>query len=569
MLIRNLPARWDLEADLVSIGSGMGGLSAAIAAHDNGATAIVLERADQVGGVTAMSLGEVWVPGNHLAAAMGVEDSPESGYRYLKRLAMEYGEDAAMLNLAVHARAALKFFEARIGLTMRVIRHCPDYYYGLTNDAVAEGRLLEVFPFPAATLGEWQSRTRVSPISPYALSHVEMFEKGGGPANIAKWDYELMAERLMKDERCMGSGLAAYFVKGAIDRGIPLHTETGVEELIGDGERIVGVRARKDGRDLFVKANRGVVVAVSSYERNARYNKTLGTQLDLQSMVFPSVDGANFRLTGPVGARIARVPDITALGFHVPGEETREGEPLWRNALQPLGMPHNITVNRQGQRFGNEAFYRSLLFALDAIDGNDQTHPNFPCWAIFDSQAREHYPFGTVMPGQELPAEMGVTADTIEELARKAGIDPEGLAATVARFNPNAEAGVDPEFKRGTHPWSGWMCGDPYHEPNANLGPVAKPPFYAVRLHRLGGSAIPSTGIVTDHHSRAIGWDDQPIPGLYAAGNSVARLESGAMMQSGVSNARGMTYGYLAGLHAAGQPSDLLEKAIAGLAPAA
>jgi 3-oxosteroid 1-dehydrogenase len=564
-MIRNLPAAWDLEADVVAIGSGGGGLSAVIAAHDSGASAIVLERADQVGGVTAMSLGEVWVPGNHLAEAMGVDDTPLSGYRYLKRLAMEYGEDVAMLNFAVNARAAIRYFEAHIGLTMRVIRNCPDYYFGLTNDAVAEGRLLEVLPFPAATLGEWQTRTRVSPISPYALSHVEIFEKGGGAANIAKWDYELMAERLMKDERCMGSGLACYFVKGVIDRGIPMHTETSVEELIGDGERIVGVRARKDGRDLFVKANRGVVVAVSSYERKASYNKTLGGQLDLQSMVFPSVDGANFRLAGPVGARIARVPDITALGFHVPGEETREGERLWRNALQPLGMPHNITVNRMGKRFGNEAFYRSLLFALDAIDGNTQTHPNFPCWAIFDSQAREKYPFGTVMPGQALPEGLGVKADTIDELAAKIGVDLAGLKATLASFNANAEAGVDPEFQRGIHVWSAWMCGDVYHKPNANLGPVTKPPFYAVELHRLGGSAIPAAGLVTDHHSRVIGWDEQPIPGLYAAGNSVARLETGAMMQSGLSNARGITYGYLAGLHAAGKPSELLEQETARL----
>ncbi len=561
-MIQNCPAKWDFEADVVSVGSGIGGLSAAITAFDGGASAIILERADQVGGVTALSLGEVWVPGNHLAEKLGVNDSAESGYRYLKRLAMEYGEDSSMLNFVVHAREAVKYFEEHIGLAMRVIRSCPDYYYGLTNDAVAEGRLLEVLPFPAQSLGEWQSRTRVSPIAPYALSHVEMFEKGGGPANVANWDYNVMAERLMNDIRCLGAGLAAYFVKGAIDRGIPMHTDFNVEELIGDGERIIGVRGTQDGRDVFVKANRGVVVAVSSYEKNANFNKTLGTALDLQSMVFPSVDGANFRLTGPVGARIAKVPDISAVGFHVPGEESEDGRPVWRNALQPLGMPHNITVNRMGKRFGNEAFYRSMLFNLDAIDGNTQTHPNFPCWAIFDAQAREKYPFGTVMPGSDVPEGLGVKADTIEELARKTGIDVEGLTRTVASFNEHAARGEDPEFHRGTHPWSAWMCGDTQYKPNPNLGTVEKGPFYAIELHRLGNSAIPATGLVIDHHSRAVGWDNQPIPGLYAAGNSVARLESGAMMQSGVSNGRGMTYGYLAGLHASGRGSDLLQKEI-------
>jgi 3-oxosteroid 1-dehydrogenase len=557
-MIRNLPESWDLEADVVALGSGIGGLAAAITAHDHGARALVLERADQVGGVTALSLGEVWVPGNAHEAELGIEDSPESGFRYLKRLSMGYGEDAAILNLTVHAREALKYFEDRMGLKMMVIRGCPDYYYGHSNDSVAEGRLLEVEPFPAATLGEWQSRTRVSPIAPYGFTHPDMM-KAGGTANIAKWDYTVMGERLANDERCMGPGLAAYFVKGALDRGIPMHTGVNVVELIGDGERIVGVRGVKDGKDVFVKANRGVVVAVSSYERNPNYNKTIAHQLDLGSMVFNTVDGANFRLTGMVGGRIAKVPDITMAGFRVPGEEQEDGSPLTRSAMQPIGLPHTIVVNRKGERFGNEAFYRQFCYTLDIIDGGTQTHPNMPCWAILDSQAREKYPFGSVMPGQEFPEGMAVQANTLAELAQKTGIDIAGLEATVARFNASSEKGADADFGRGSHIWSAYMSGDPYQKPNPNLGPLEKGPYYAVELCRTGGSAIPAAGVVVDQHQRVISWEDKPIAGLYAAGNSVARMETGAVMQSGVSNARGMTHGYLAGLHAAGHPSDLLK----------
>jgi len=558
-MIRNLPERWDLEADVVSLGSGIGGLSAAITAHENGASALVLERADQVGGVTALSLGEVWVPGNSHELALGIEDSPESGFRYLKRLSMGYGDDAAILNLTLHAREALDYFESRVGLRMMVIRGCPDYYYGHSNDSVAEGRLLEVEPFPAATLGDWQEKTRVSPIAPYGMTHPDMMERGG-TAHIANWDHALMGERLMKDERCLGPGLAAYFVKGALDRDIPMHTGVNVVELIGDGTRIVGVRGIKDGQDIFVKANRAVVVAVSSYERNQNYNKTIAHQLDLGSMVFGTVDGANFRLMGMFGARTAKVPDITMAGFRVPGEEQEDGSPLTRSAMQPIGLPHTIVVNGKGERFGNEAFYREFLYKIDVIDGGSQTHPNFPCWAILDSQAREKYPFGSVMPGSNFPDGMAAQADTLAELARQIGIDVATLEATVARFNANAEKGEDPDFGRGTHVWSAYMSGDKYHKPNPNLGPLVKPPFYAVELVRTGGSAIPSAGVVVDQHQRVIAWDDQPIEGLYAAGNSVARLETGAVMQSGVSNARGMVHGYLAGLHATGNPSPLLQQ---------
>lgn len=563
-MLRNLPDDWDFEVDLVAIGSGVGGLGAAITAREYGASALVVEKSGQAGGVTALSMGEVWVAGNHLAEAASIPDSVESGFNYLRTLSMGYGSDAAILNKVVNARHALKFFEDRAGLKMEVIRGCPDYYYKHNDHAVAEGRMLECVPFPGATLGEWQHKTRLSPQMPYGMTHHDIFSAGGS-ANMMKWDFAKMGERLTNDERCLGPGLAAYFVKAALERDIPIWTDSPAEELISDGERVVGVRVKRDERDVFVKANKAVIVSVSSYERRQDYNKNLGTQLELGSMVFSAIDGSNMRLAGPLGARIAKVPDITSLGFTVPGEEDEEGYPLWRTALSALGPPHTIVVNRKGERFGNEAFYRSFYYKVDEIEGSDQHHPNFPCWVILDMQGREKYPFVSITPDQDWPEGFGVIADTLEELAAKIGVDPTRLAQTVARFNTFAENGVDQDFGRGSHPWSEWMCGDPFHKPNANLGTLVKGPFYAVELKRMGGTAIPSTGLLTDQHSRVVGWDDRPIEGLYAAGNSVARMETGAVMQSGVSNARGMTHGWLAARHACGDPSMLLEQEIARL----
>ncbi len=566
-MIENLPPRWDMEADLVAIGSGGGGLAAAITAHDHGISALVLERADQVGGVTALSMGEVWIPGNHLAAEAGIADSAESGFRYVQTLSMGYGNDAAILNQSLHGPVALRWFEEQIGLKMAVIHSCPDYYFRHNNDAISEGRYLEVVPFPAETLGEWQSRTRVSAQVPYAFTHEDIF-KGGGTANMVQWDYGLMAERLGKDERCLGPGLAAYFVKGVLDRGIPLETGVEVVELIGDGHRVVGVRARRDGQDLLIRAHRGVVIAVSSYERNPELAKTLSNQIDPVSMVMPSVDGAHLRMAGQVGARIARVPDPTNLGIHIPGEELEDGVPLWRGSLPFLGLPHTIVVNRAGQRFADESFYRALYYAVDVIDGASQTHPNFPCWVVFDAQARAKYPFGSVPPGADLPEGLAVSADTLEELALRIGVDPTGLAETVTRFNRDCEGGEDTLFARGTYPWASVMIGDIHQKPNANLGPLREGPYYAVELKRMGGGGIAGTGLVADHHCRAVDWSGDVIDGLYVAGNSMVRFDNGAVMQSGMTNARGMTHGYLAGRHAAGNPSDLFERAISGEAPA-
>ena len=552
------PGQWDIEVDFISIGSGGGGLSAAITAHDHGLSAMVLERSDQLGGVTAYSLGEVWLPGNHLEPALGIEDSAESGFRYVRSLSMGYGDERLMFNQAVHGPVALQYFEQAIGLKMMLIRDCCDYYFGQSNDATAEGRLLEPQPFPAETLGEWQEKTRVSPHVLYGLTHEDIFGMGGS-CNILKWDFTRMGERLAKDERCLGSGLIAYFVKGAADRGIPMETGIEVKELVFDGERVTGVRAFKGGEELHIKANRGVMLAVSSYERNPDFSRTLGIQLDAQSVIMPEVNGAHLRLAGKLGARVAKVPDVTMLGFNIPGEELQEGVPMWRNAMAFAGLPHSIVVNKAGRRFANEAFYRSLYFAVDQVDGNSQTHPNFPAWLIIDAQARDKYPLASIMPGSPLPPETGVQADSLAELAQIAGIDPDGLEETVARFNAYCDAGKDPEFHRGSQPWGVYMSGDRFNQPHPNFGRLEKGPFYAVELSRLASSGIASTGIVADEHARAIDWGGQPIPGLYVAGNSAARLDTGALMQSGMSNARGMTQGYLAGRHAAGQPSPLLD----------
>lgn len=563
-LIRNLPDTWDAETDLIAVGSGGGGLAAAITASEHGLDAMVLERTDLVGGVTAYSMGEVWVPGNHHAAAMGIEDSPESGFRYVKRLSLDYGDDRAILNQAVHAPAALRWFEEQIGLRMTVIRHCPDYYYGATNDSVSEGRLLEVEPFPAETLGEWQHRTRISPHVLYGMTHADIFDNGGSP-NILAWDWTVMGERLAKDERCLGPGLAGYFVKGALDRGIPLLTGVNVEELIGDGERIVGVKATRDGKPFFVKARKGVVIAVSSYERNRDYGKTIGQQLEAESVIMPEADGAHLRLAGPFGARTARVPDVTMLAIRIPGEELQEGVPLWRGVMPYIGLPHTIVVNRAGRRFANESFYRSIYFETDRIAGNDQTHVNMPSWMVIDSQARGKYPIGSLMPGQELPESMAIKADSLAELADKAGFDAAGFLDTVARWNGYCAEVRDPEFGRGEHLWGQWMSGHRGNKPHPNFGTIEQGPFYALPLSRVAGSGIAAGGLLCDTHSRVMGWNGMPIEGLYAAGNSVARLDNGAVMQSGMSNARGMTQGWLAGKHAAGSPSDLLESEAARL----
>lgn len=557
--------QWDIEVDWVSIGSGIGGLAGAITAREHGLSAIVLEKSGLVGGVTAYSYGEVWVPGNHLQAERGIEDSLASGVRYVDWLSMGFGDPEMIRDYVVHAPIALKYFEDRIGVRWAIIPGFSDYYWPQHEDSVQEGRFIEVLPFPASTLGEWQPLTRTTPHAPYGLTHDDMFSQGGA-ANIASWDFNLMGERLEKDERCLGPGLAASFVRGALDRDIPFHLETAATELISDGRRVLGLRALQDDRELLVGAKCGVLIAAGAYDGSPAIDHLFDHRTGLVSAVPPSVTGDSMRLAGALGAKVSQVPTPDFLGYRMPGEE-HDGQPLWRASLMEAGLPHTMVVNRAGRRFGDEAFYRSLGHGTNAINAEDQTQPNFPCWLILDSQYQRKYPLGSLLPGQDYPAELATRADSIQQLAAKIGVDPAGLADQAAKFNEYARQGVDGDFHRGERLWSQFLCGDRANQPNPCLGTLDEPPFYAIPQQRIGTGMV-AAGIVADIHGRVVDWEDRPIDGLYVAGNAMARMDNGAGYQSGMMNGRGMVFGYLAARHAAGDPSGELDRAAVGLAAA-
>jgi 3-oxosteroid 1-dehydrogenase len=547
---------WDIEVDFVAIGSGIGGLAGAVAADEHGLSAVVLEKSSMAGGVSAYSYGEVWVPGNHLQVEAGIEDSLDSGRRYTRWLSMGFGDPEMIEDYLVHGPIALRFFEEHAGLRWSIIKDFADYYYPIHEDAVREGRFIEVQPFPGASLGDWQTRTRTSPHVPFGLTHDDMFGQGGA-ANIANWDFSVMGARLEKDERCLGPGLAASFVKAALDRNIQIHLETPVKELLREDGRTVGVRATQDGRDLFIRANRGVLIAASGYDWDQDLGHLYDHRPGLVSAIPPSVTGDNLKLAGPLGAKVGQVPTPDFLGYNIPGEE-HDGVPLWRLSLLETGLPHGVLVNRAGRRFGDESFYRSIGQNTLAIDGGKQTQPNYPCWHIIDSQYVEKYPYGSVLPGQGLPAGMAARADTLADLAGEVGIEPDQLEEEIERFNGFARDGIDPEFNRGEKVWAQFLCGDRDNDPNPNLGTVEKAPFYAIPQSRVGTGMV-SLGIVADIHGQVIGYDDAPIEGLYVTGNAMARSDTGAGYQSGMANGRGMVFGFLAACHAAGKPSRELD----------
>lgn len=541
---------WDLQVDVVCAGTGLGGITAAIMAADGGCEVAIVDKAPKLGGVCAYSGGEVFVVCNHKMAAEGKPDDPKQAKAYLDFLAGGYAQEDLAQILFDTSRQAAEYLERNAGVRWKIINGFPDYHYPHAPGTVAHGRYLEVELFEGAQLGEWQKKTYLTPHMPLGITHDEFFEWGGLSA-IAKWDFAKMGRRVGKDIRGFGPGMMGYFLKAAlVDRKLPAFNNCAVDRLIVENGTVVGVRTLRDGKPFDIRARRGVVLAIGGYDWHPKLAKYYEGLPEWYSMCMPSVAGDNHLLGGEVGAAFAGVPNYNLgmfFGYRIPGEE-HEGKPLYRASWEG-GYPHALWVNRAGKRFGDESFYRDYLPRCRDWDGTTQSQPNYPPFMIFDQNYRDKYAFATYLPGMDVPEDVLTRADTPRELAEKLGIDADNLEATIERFNKFAADGVDPDFGRGTYPWAAMMTGD-RSRPNPNLGPLDKPPFYGKALVPVG-VGVNSVGLETNEHGQVLHVRGNPIGGLYAVGNSAAALDTGAGYQSGLSNVRGMTWGYIAGKHLA------------------
>jgi 3-oxosteroid 1-dehydrogenase len=540
---------WQREVDLIAVGSGLGGLTAAIHAHDLGGQALVLEKAPKLGGICAYSGGEVFVCCNHLMAEQGTPDDPVAAKAYLDFLAGGYADPDLARVLFEMGPIVSQWVQEQAGVKWQLIKDFPDYYYPHAPGTIAEGRYLEPELFEGAQLGEWQHKSYLSPHMPPGVTHEELFEWGGLSA-VPRWDFTKIGKRVMADIRGMGPGMMGWFIKAAmVDRGIEALLNTPAIELIQENGRVIGVMAQKDGQPFPIKARKGVVLACGGYDWNPEMAKYFEGLPDWKSMTQPFVEGDNMVLGGELGAAFAGVPANNLgmfFGYQVPGE-THEGKPLWR-ATWEGGFPHAIWVNRAGKRFADESFYRDYLARCHDWDGLAQEHPNYPPFMIFDQNYRDRYAFCSFMPGMEVPETLLTKADTPSELAEKLGIDAKALVQTLARWNEMVAADEDTDFGRGRYPWAMKMVGDKTRD-NPTLGEVAKPPFYGLALTAVG-VGINAVGLKTDVNGQVVHLRGRPIEGLYACGNSAALLDIGAGYQSGLSSVRGMTWGWIGAKHA-------------------
>ena len=542
------------DVDVIVLGAGAAGLTAALAAHEAGASVAVLEKAAVVGGTTAMSGGVVWVPDSAPMREAGLEDDRGAARRYIARLAEGRGDEALIDRYLESAPQMVDFVHTHTDVRFTSLATYPDYHPEFPGGA-AGGRSLDNELFDPAELGEWAGRLRRNPVngrSPITIREAVAWKVFARPMSIP---FKTVVGRARAGIVHGGAALAGRLLRACLDRDILPRLGTPARELITDARgRVVGVVAEDpDGRRLTVRARRGVILATGGFEWDEGLVRRFLRGVPTHPTSAPSCTGDGLRMAMRLGADLGNMSEAWwCPAVEVPGERY-DARPMSRAEFAARCLPHSLIVNRAGRRFVNEACnYNDVVRPMFDFDPVRFERPNLPCWLIVDQRFMERYILVTAVPGRPAP-DWIARADSARQLAAQLGVDPDGLEATLARFNRFADQGRDDDFQRGESAFERFY-GDPDQRPNPNLGRLAEPPFYAVELKP--GTIGTKGGPRVDGDGRVLHVDGHAIAGLYAAGNVMASVMGPGYPGAGSTIGVAMTWGWLAARHAASEPSS-------------
>ena len=557
------------RCDVLVIGSGAGGLSAAVCAAHLGLDVIVAEKEPVFGGTTAMSAGVIWIPGSSHARRAGVEDSPESALSYLRNeVGNRLDHDLAEAFLD-HGPRMLDFLESNSHLAYALAAPWPDYHPEVA-DSLPGGRSLWVDHFDGRRLGADFANLRRPlettmimggmSIAREDVPHfLRMTRSFASALYVGRLFVRHLFDRLGHSRGTRianGNALVARLAVTLKERGVPMLLSSPATRLLREQGRVCGAILDRSGRPVEVRASRGVVLACGGFPANEsmkeRYYPHLRAGKNHYSLPPRGNSGDGIRLGREAGATFS--PDAGKAAAWTPVSLV----PRPKGPSEPFphfidrGKPGVIAVDGGGARFVNEAnsYHDFVLAMFEAC--RDESH--IEVFLVADHRAIRRYGLGAVPPspgriGPHLRSGYLLRGESVEALAMESGIDPGGLSATVDRFNRAAERGEDPEFGKGGNVYNRFN-GDPGHRPNPCLEPLRTPPYYAVRV--IPGDLGTFMGVKTDARARVLDEAQSPVPGLYAVGNDMASFMGGNYPGAGITLGPAMTFGYIAAHHMAG-----------------
>ncbi len=543
-----------MQYDVVVMGSGGAGLTAAIVAAKAGLKVAVLEKSERFGGTTAISGGGIWIPESRHAVEAGVADSKEKALNYALSVVGNRAERELIEAYIETGPEAVDWLEQNSSVDFLLSPPSSDWYPEVEG-AMHEGRLLAPAEYDGKKLGESFDR----------LSHPRHeFNAPGGmmidlfdlpyiarlPAPGALWHMAKIAIRFANDKRklgrgsrlTMGTALAGRLLRSAIDAGVDLYENAPVERLVTEGGRVTGVIAKIAGKETEIAALRGVVLAAGGFSANKTMRAKYIPYPEQHVSILPYANtGDGIRAATDSGAAMGAENHANAV-WAVVSKRTRDDGYVERYAhLIDMSKPGCIAVDRQGKRFANEA---SVHFVEDM-----HATGNVPAHIIANARTVKKYGMGLSLPGggkiKELVASGYLkTGKTLVELAQKIGVDPAGLQATVAKVNADAATGKDTQFGKGDT-LIDQEIGDPKHKPNPCFGALGDEPYYAIEIFPGDGST--TVGVKIDPQCRVKGADGQLIPGLWAAGLDANSIWQGKSPAHGCNVGPALVTGYIAG----------------------
>ncbi|MEU9173652.1 3-oxosteroid 1-dehydrogenase [Streptomyces sp. NPDC048420] len=538
--------------DVVVIGSGAAGMTAALTAAKQGLTAVVLEKAPTFGGSAARSGAGIWIPNNPVVLAAGVPDTPAKAAAYLAAVVGPDVPASRRQAFLAHGPAMISFVMANSPLRFRWMEGYSDYYPELTG-GLPNGRSIEPDQLDGNLLGAELARLNPPYLEvPAGLVVFSADYKWLALSAVNAKGAAVAAECLARGTRAavlgqkpltMGQSLAAGLRKGLLDANVPVRLNTPLTELYVENGTVAG--AVTPGG--LYRARRGVIVGSGGFEHNAamraRYQRQpIGTEWTVGAK---ENTGDGIRAGQQAGGALALMDDAW-WGPAIP----LPGDPYF--CLAERTLPGGLLVNAAGRRFVNEAApYSDVVHTM--YDRNP-TDPDIPSWLIVDQNYRNRYLFKDIAPTFVFPDDWYSSgaahkAWTLDALAGSIGVPAAALRATVDRFNSLALKGDDTDFGRGDSAYDHYYT-DPAILPNSCLAPLWLPPYYALKI--VPGDLGTKGGLVTDARARVLRPDGSVIPGLYAAGNASAAVMGHSYAGAGSTIGPAMTFGYVAARDIAG-----------------
>ena len=559
--------------DVLVIGTGAAGLTAAVTARKAGLDVLVVEKTDKFGGTTAYSGGVLWVPGNRhspgVQAATGVADDIANARDYLIEECGNYIERDRVEAYLATAPEMVEFLEDNTHVEFYGMDY-PDYHSESAH--ASKVRSIGTVDFTARDLGPRIRELRN--MLPQTLflglavgSGVEMiqFMRAGRSIKAMAFVVGKMLRHFGQVVRygegqqvVRGRALIARLARTLFDLDTPLWTSSPVGALVRDGDRVTGARIDTLQGPVVVTARRAVILACGGYPNDpSRRRETFPATVATPGHRNPANGGNTgdgIRMAelagGAFNGSVANMAPWMPVSI-IPGQEGENG--VWPH-LVDRQKPGFVSVLRNGLRFADEsAAYHDMVPALVQACEHEG-YAEAKAWLIGDARGVKRWGIGAVRPfpvphGHHLRSGYLLKAPTLRALAIDAGIDPDRLEATIARFNEHAAKGVDLDFNRGGRAYDLYQ-GEAGHKPNPCLGPLETGPFYAVEIHasEIGTYA----GLKTDVSARVLDANGSPVPGLYAVGNDQASVFAGAYPGAGATLGPAMTFGYIAARHIAG-----------------